>query len=111
LDNRAGPGAGGAAVLRRALKFRERPGRVPQGTLVFRGLPHNAKNAVAPQFLARLRAECPNVVGVKDSSMDFATFIRFKMVAPSDFCILMGNDAQTPGELWNGWVQTCLRFW
>ena len=57
-------------------------------------IPSNVTNVIGPEVLAKLMEEFPNVVGVKDSSMDFMNFINFQQAAPRKLCALMGNDAQ-----------------
>lgn len=65
-------------------------------------IPINVKNAVSPRVLTRLKSEYTNIVGIKDSSMDFMNFINFQQAVPKDFCILMGNDAQIYASLLMG---------
>lgn len=57
-------------------------------------IPSNVTNVIAPEVLTQLMNEFPNVVGIKDSSMDFMNFINFQQAAPARLCSLMGNDAQ-----------------
>lgn len=67
---------------------------VPDFPIYLYNIPSNVTNVIAPEVLATLMNEFPNVVGVKDSSMDFMNFINFQQAAPRDVCCLMGNDAQ-----------------
>ncbi len=67
---------------------------VPDIPLYLYNIPSNVTNVIAPEVLAKLMDEFPNVVGIKDSSMDFMNFINFQQAAPSRMCGLMGNDAQ-----------------
>jgi len=76
--------------------------KVPGFPLYIYNIPPNVKNAVSPGVLVQLQSKYPNVVGVKDSSMDFMNFINFKMAMPEDFCVLMGNDAQIYASLLMG---------
>jgi 4-hydroxy-tetrahydrodipicolinate synthase len=76
--------------------------KVPGFPLYIYNIPPNVKNAVSPGVIARLQSKYPNVIGVKDSSMDFMNFIGFKLALPEDFCILMGNDAQIYASLLMG---------
>lgn len=58
-------------------------------------IPGMAKNAITPEAMKKICAACPNVRGIKDSSMDFMTFLRFQLAAPDeDFEVITGNDAQ-----------------
>ncbi len=74
--------------------FRTVAEAVPALSLYAYNIPMNVKNVIAPEMLKDLAARYPNVIGVKDSSMDFMTFINYRQALPDDFCILMGNDAQ-----------------
>lgn len=75
---------------------------VPDFPLYIYNIPVNVKNPVSPGLLARLKSRCSNIVGVKDSSMDFMNFINYRQALPDDFCILMGNDAQIYASLLMG---------
>lgn len=66
----------------------------PDFPIYLYNIPSNVTNVIAPEVLAKLMEEFPNVVGVKDSSMDFMNFINFQQAAPRKLCALMGNDAQ-----------------
>lgn len=58
-------------------------------------IPSMVRNVITPEILEAVCAACDNVWGIKDSSMDFMTFLKFQMAAPDqDFEILTGNDAQ-----------------
>ncbi len=76
--------------------------QVPGFPLYIYNIPPNVKNAVSPGVLVQLQSKYPNVIGVKDSSMDFMNFINFKLAMPEDFCVLMGNDAQIYASLLMG---------
>lgn len=67
---------------------------VPDLYLFAYNIPMNVKNVIAPEMLKELSSRYSNVVGVKDSSMDFMSFINYRQALPDNFCILMGNDAQ-----------------
>jgi 4-hydroxy-tetrahydrodipicolinate synthase len=67
---------------------------VPDFPLYLYNIPSNVTNVIAPEVLGQLMDEFPNVVGIKDSSMDFMNFINFQQAAPARLCSLMGNDAQ-----------------
>lgn len=58
-------------------------------------IPSMVHNTISPEILEAVCGACGNVRGIKDSSMDFMTFLKFQMAAPDkDFEILTGNDAQ-----------------
>jgi len=76
--------------------------KVPGYPLYVYNIPPNVKNSVSPKVIAQLLSRYPQFVGVKDSSGDFMNFINFKMAAPEDFCVLMGNDAQIYASLLMG---------
>ena len=67
---------------------------VPDFPIYLYNIPSNVTNVIAPEVLAKLMEEFPNVVGIKDSSMDFMNFINFQQAAPAGLCSMMGNDAQ-----------------
>lgn len=58
-------------------------------------IPSMVHNTISSEILEAVCGTCGNVRGIKDSSMDFMTFLKFQMAAPDkDFEILTGNDAQ-----------------
>ena len=58
-------------------------------------IPGNVKNVLSPRFLKRLSADFPNVVGVKDSSMDFLRLQEFlQETYGRRLSFYTGNDAQ-----------------
>lgn len=58
-------------------------------------IPSMVHNAITPEIMEAVCGACKNVRGIKDSSMDFMTFLKFQMAAPDEeFEILTGNDAQ-----------------
>lgn len=58
-------------------------------------IPSMVHNVITPEILEAVCRACENVRGIKDSSMDFMTFLKFQMAAPDkDFEVLTGNDAQ-----------------
>ena len=65
-------------------------------------IPSHARNVISPRLLRRLAESCPNIRGVKDSSMDFMVFTEFQHAVGEDFSILTGNDAQILCALQNG---------
>ena len=58
-------------------------------------MPGMTHNPLTPDVLKKVCAQCENVVGIKDSSMDHMTFLDFQMAQPrEDFELITGNDAQ-----------------
>lgn len=58
-------------------------------------IPSMALNAISPEVLEAVHGSCENVRGIKDSSMDFMTFLKYQMAVPDkNFEVLTGNDAQ-----------------
>lgn len=58
-------------------------------------IPGMAKNVITPEIVRGVCEKCENVRGLKDSSMDFMTFLQFQTVLPDpEFELLTGNDAQ-----------------
>lgn len=58
-------------------------------------IPSMVHNAITPEILEEVTRVCKNVWGIKDSSMDFMTFLKFQMAAPDpSFEVITGNDAQ-----------------
>lgn len=53
-------------------------------------------NPITPAVLRAVTERCPNIKGIKDSSMDFMTLLEYQVSIPglSDFEIVTGNDAQ-----------------
>lgn len=67
---------------------------VPDFPIYIYNIPSNVKNVVTPELLAKLHTDCPNVIGAKDSSMDFMSLINYQQAVPEGLCTLIGNDAQ-----------------
>ena len=58
-------------------------------------IPGMAKNIISPNVFKEVCMSSDNIRGIKDSSMDFMTFLEFQIYSPSDNIeILTGNDAQ-----------------
>lgn len=97
-------GAGGAALMapwyysldHQALfeHFSEIADGVPEDfSLYLYNIPQNAKNGIDVSLVKKLVEQHPNMVGAKDSSMDFMYFVELQAALGRDYCILMGNDA------------------
>ena len=59
-------------------------------------IPGMVKNVITPAVLRRVCDSCPNVRGLKDSSMDYQTFLEFQLSVRDveAFELITGNDAQ-----------------
>lgn len=58
-------------------------------------IPAMVQNIITPEILKEVCNVCENVRGIKDSSMDFMTFLNYQLaVSEKSFEILTGNDAQ-----------------
>ncbi len=62
--------------------------------IVLYNMPARAGVAIAPATVKRLATECSNIVGIKDSSGDFANILAYiQEMEGTDFSVLSGNDA------------------
>ena len=48
-----------------------------------------------PETIARIAADCDNIIGVKEASGDLAQMERIKELLPSDFLLISGDDGLT----------------
>ncbi len=62
-------------------------------------MPGMTGNPVTAALLSELLQRCPNLKGVKDSSMDFTNLQEFSLAAPEGFEIITGNDAEILASL------------
>lgn len=67
-------------------------------------IPGMAKNPIAPAVLRQVCDTCENVAGLKDSSMDYQTFLEFRLAVQDKpgFELITGNDAQVLATLLYG---------
>lgn len=66
-------------------------------------IPSMAGNVISAPLLAELAQRCPNIVGIKDSSMDFMTILEYqRMLGDKELEIVTGNDAQVLTALMSG---------
>ena len=66
-------------------------------------IPGMTHNPITPKVVQQVCDTCPNVVGLKDSSMDFITFQEFQCLdLPQGFELITGNDAQVLPVLQSG---------
>ena len=57
---------------------------------------------VAVETLARLAADCPNIVGIKDATADLTRPLAVRHAIGSEFCQMSGEDATIVSYLANG---------
>ena len=50
---------------------------------------------MAPETIARLANDCPNIIGVKEASGNLEQMAQVKALAPSDFLLISGDDGLT----------------
>ena len=50
---------------------------------------------MTPETIARIAADCDNIIGVKEASGDLAQMERIKDLLPSDFLLISGDDGLT----------------
>ncbi|MBO4301690.1 MAG: 4-hydroxy-tetrahydrodipicolinate synthase, partial [Desulfovibrio sp.] len=60
--------------------------------LVPYNVPGRTGCSLAPNTLARLAHDCPNIVGVKEATGDMTQASRILEQCPEDFCVLSGDD-------------------
>ena len=66
-------------------------------------MPGMTHNPITPKVVQEVCDTCPNVAGLKDSSMDFLTFQEFQSLElPEGFELITGNDAQVLPVLQSG---------
>lgn len=67
----------------------------PKALVYLYNMPGLTRNPITNEVLTEVVRDNPNVVGIKDSSMDFMTFLEYQQcVDPQRFDVLTGNDAQ-----------------
>lgn len=67
---------------------------VPNTSVYLYNIPSNAKNHITPNLFTQLASKHENIIGIKESSQDFAAFYQFIQTAKENHVKLMGNDAQ-----------------
>ena len=66
-------------------------------------IPGMTKNPITTDIIKAVCSSCPNIKGIKDSSMDFMTYMEFQNHKPfDDFKVMTGNDAQVLVSLFYG---------
>ena len=59
---------------------------------------------MAPETIARLAKDCPNIIGVKEASGNLEQMERVKALTPSDFLLISGDDGLTVEVIKRGGV-------
>jgi len=59
---------------------------------------------MAPETIARLAKDCPNILGVKEASGNLEQMERIKALTPSDFLLISGDDGLTVEVIKRGGV-------
>ena len=59
---------------------------------------------MAPETIARLAKDCPNIIGVKEASGNLEQMERIKALTPSDFLLISGDDGLTVEVIKRGGV-------
>lgn len=67
---------------------------VPNTSVYLYNIPSNVKNHITPTLFSKLASKHENIIGIKESSQDFATFYQFVQTAKASHVKLIGNDAQ-----------------
>lgn len=67
-------------------------------------IPGMVKNVISPDILRKVCSQCNNIKGLKDSSMDYQTFLEFRIATQGQagFELITGNDAQVLAALQYG---------
>jgi len=68
---------------------------VPDYPIFLYDIPSNAKNAISPELARHLRAECPNIIGIKTSAGNLAALQKFIEEMDEDFMVMNGADRYT----------------
>lgn len=67
-------------------------------------IPAMTGNPITPALVKELCETCPNIKGIKDSSMDFTNLEELLITVPERFQIITGNDAEILAGLRGGCV-------
>ena len=68
-------------------------------TLFIYNMPNTTGNPIVTGLLPQLIKDCPNLKGIKDSSMNFTNLQEFYFAAPEGFEVITGNDAEILASL------------
>lgn len=69
--------------------------------MILYNIPSNVKNNISYKLLMKL-CNYGNIIGIKDSSMDYMNVLNYRVYTPDDFCVFTGNDAQMVPTIWAG---------
>ncbi|MGE5553026.1 MAG: dihydrodipicolinate synthase family protein [Betaproteobacteria bacterium] len=72
--------------------FRDIAAAVPGFPIYLYNNPGRSSSAIGSALAARLHAECPNIVGIKDSSKDLILFQEYVELGGPDFTVVVGTD-------------------
>jgi len=70
--------------------------------IIIYNIPPRSVVDMSVETMARLAADCPNIVGVKDATMDLARPLATRAAIGDDFCMLSGEDATVLSFMVNG---------
>jgi len=74
-------------------------------------IPSNTGCPITPDILKAIAESCPNVVGIKDSSMDFMNLLEYSLALKGrPFEFITGNDAQIVSSLEHGATGAIVAF-
>jgi len=70
--------------------------------IIIYNIPPRSVVDMSVETMARLAKDCPNIVGVKDATMDLARPLATRAAIGDDFCVLSGEDATVLSLMVNG---------
>ena len=72
--------------------------------VVLYNIPGRTGVNMAPETIARLANDCPNIIGVKEASGNLEQMEQVQALAPSDFLLISGDDGLTVEAIKRGGV-------
>ncbi|MFP4473552.1 MAG: 4-hydroxy-tetrahydrodipicolinate synthase [Candidatus Omnitrophota bacterium] len=63
--------------------------------IILYNIPGRTSRNIEPETMARLAADCQNIIGVKEAAGSLAQMQAIKMICPDDFLLFSGDDALT----------------
>ena len=77
------------------LDYFELVSKLSEGSaMVVYNMPGMTGNAITADMLPEMVKRCPNLKGIKDSSMNFTNLQELKIAVPEEFEVITGNDAE-----------------
>lgn len=77
------------------LDYFETVSKLSEGRTMFvYNMPGLVGNPITPDMIPEMIRRCPNLKGIKDSSMNFTNLQELKIEAPEGFEVITGNDAE-----------------